>query len=38
VIQPEVPVELSALLPQNIRSPRPVAEFLDDFRAVVAED
>lgn len=37
VIEPELPVELSALLPQNVRSPRPVAEFLEDFRRVLGE-
>lgn len=36
-IEPEVPVELSVLLPQNVRSPKPVAEFLEDFRHVLAQ-
>jgi len=35
-VLPEVPVQLRALLPQGLRSPRPVADFLAAFRAVVA--
>ncbi len=33
---PEVPVEVRALLPQGVRSPQPVADFIDAFRAVTA--
>jgi len=33
---PEVPVEIRALLPQGIRSPQPVADFIDAFRAVTS--
>jgi hypothetical protein len=29
---PEIPVEVRALLPQGLRSPRAVAEFLEEFR------
>jgi DNA-binding transcriptional LysR family regulator len=31
---PEVPVEVRALLPQGVRSPRPVADFIAAFRKV----
>jgi DNA-binding transcriptional LysR family regulator len=31
---PEVPVEVRALLPQGLRSPQPVADFIDAFRTV----
>lgn len=34
---PEVPVEVRALLPQGLRSPRPVADFIAAFRKVTAE-
>jgi DNA-binding transcriptional LysR family regulator len=34
---PEVPVEIRALLPQGLRSPQPVADFVDAMRAVTAE-
>ncbi|HEY4069913.1 MAG TPA: LysR family transcriptional regulator [Burkholderiaceae bacterium] len=33
---PEIPVEIRALLPQGLRSPRAVAEFLDEFRKVAS--
>ncbi len=33
---PEVPVEVRALLPQGLRSPQPVADFIAAFRAVTA--
>jgi DNA-binding transcriptional LysR family regulator len=33
---PEVPVEVRALLPQGLRSPRPVADFIAAFRKVIA--
>jgi DNA-binding transcriptional LysR family regulator len=33
---PEVPVEVRALLPQGVRSPRPVADFIAAFRKVTA--
>jgi DNA-binding transcriptional LysR family regulator len=35
-VLPEVPVQVRALLPQGLRSPRPVADFIAAFRAVVA--
>lgn len=35
-LQPEVPVEVRALLPQGLRSPRPVADFIAAFRKVTA--
>jgi DNA-binding transcriptional LysR family regulator len=35
---PEVPVEVRALLPQGLRSPRPVADFIAAFRAVAGGD
>jgi DNA-binding transcriptional LysR family regulator len=35
---PEVPVEVCALLPQGVRSPRPVADFLAAFRKVTAAE
>ena len=31
-ILPEVPVEVTALLPQGLRSPKPVSDFIEDFR------
>lgn len=31
---PEIPVEVRALLPQGLRSPRPVADFIASFRKV----
>jgi hypothetical protein len=31
---PEVPVEVRALLPQRVRSPQPVADFIAAFRTV----
>jgi hypothetical protein len=34
---PEVPVEVRALLPQGLRSPKPVADFIAAFRKVTAE-
>jgi len=34
---PEVPVEVRALLPQGLRSPQPVADFIAAFRQVTAE-
>jgi hypothetical protein len=34
---PEVPVEVRALLPQGVRSPQPVADFIAAFRKVTAE-
>ncbi|HET7868527.1 MAG TPA: LysR substrate-binding domain-containing protein [Burkholderiaceae bacterium] len=36
-LQPEVPVEVRALLPQGLRSPKPVADFIAAFRKVTAE-
>jgi DNA-binding transcriptional LysR family regulator len=35
---PEVPVEVRALLPQGVRSPRPVADFLAAFRKVTSAE
>ncbi|MDM0042459.1 LysR substrate-binding domain-containing protein [Variovorax sp. J22G21] len=34
-VLPEVPVEVRALLPQGVRSPKPVADFIKAFRAAV---
>ncbi|WP_140629453.1 LysR family transcriptional regulator [Methylibium rhizosphaerae] len=34
---PEVPVTVRALLPQGVRSTRPVAEFIEAFRAATAD-
>jgi len=31
-ILPEVPVEVTALLPQGLRSPKPVSDFIEAFR------
>ena len=33
---PEVPVEVHAVQPQGLRSPRPVADFIKAFRQVIA--
>lgn len=33
---PEVPVEVRALLPQGLRSPKPVADFIAEFRKVTS--
>jgi hypothetical protein len=33
-VLPEVPVQVTALLPQGLRSPQPVADFIAAFRAV----
>ena len=35
-ILPEVPVEVRALLPQGVRSPKPIADFIAALRAVAA--
>ena len=35
-VLPEVPVEIRALLPQGVRSPKPVADFITAFRAVTS--
>ena len=35
-VLPEVPVEVRALLPQGLRSPQPVADFIAAFRKVTA--
>lgn len=35
---PEVPVEIRALLPQGVRSPKAASDFIKAFRAVTAED
>jgi DNA-binding transcriptional LysR family regulator len=35
---PEVPVEVRALLPQGVRSPRPVADFIAAFRKVTGAE
>jgi len=32
---PEVPVEVHAVQPQGVRSPRPVADFIAAFRQVI---
>jgi hypothetical protein len=37
-LDPEVPVEVRALLPQGQRSPRVAAAFIKAFRQAVGED